>query len=88
MGILLEKLTSTGPDLPDAEIEFHAKRRAIVGPSDTGKSYVRGCLWYLLGGDKPPKPFPLARGYQELRLRFMSGEHEFEVRRSLLLIRH
>jgi hypothetical protein len=84
MGIILGKLTSTGPDLPDAEIEFHAKRRVIVGPSDTGKSYVRGCLWYLLGGDKPPKPFPLARGYQELRLRFTSGEREFEVRRSLL----
>jgi hypothetical protein len=84
MGIILKKLTSTGPGLPDAEIEFDAKRQVIVGPSDTGKSYVRGCLWYLLGGDKPPKPFPLARGYQELRLRFTSGEREFEVRRSLL----
>jgi hypothetical protein len=83
MGINLGKLTSTGPGLPDAEIEFHPKRRVIVGPSDTGKSYVRGCLWYLLGGDKPPKPFPLARGYQELKLRFTSGEREFEVRRSL-----
>lgn len=84
MGIVLGKLTSAGPDLPDAEIEFHAKRRVIVGPSDTGKSYVRGCLWYLLGGDKPPKAFPLALGYRELRLRFTSGEREFEVRRSLL----
>lgn len=84
MGIILGKLTATGPALPDAEIEFDAKRRVIVGPSDTGKSYIRGCLWYLLGGDKPPKTFPLARGYLDLRLRFTSGEREFEVRRSPL----
>lgn len=83
MGIVLEKLVSIGPDLPDAEVVFDPKRKLIRGASDTGKSYIRDCLWYLLGGDKIPKFFPLAEGYQELRLRFFSGEDEYEVRRSL-----
>jgi hypothetical protein len=83
MAIILRRLQSTGPDLPDAELAFHAKRFLIRGPSETGKSYIRDCLWYLLGGDKLPKSFPLAEGYQELRLRFTAHENEYEVRRAL-----
>jgi hypothetical protein len=83
VAIILKKLQSIGPDLPDSELEFHPKRYLIRGPSETGKSYIRDCLWYLLGGDKQPKSFPLSEGYQELRLRFVSGEEEYEIRRAL-----
>jgi len=84
MAIALRRLQSIGPDLTDAELLFHPKRFLIRGPSETGKSYIRDCLWYLLGGDKLPKSFPLADGYQELRLRFTSQEDEYEVRRGLI----
>lgn len=83
MAIALTQLHAIGPDLVDAELLFHSKRFLIRGPSETGKSYIRDCLWYLLGGDKLPKDFPLAEGYQELRLRFTSADDEYEVRRGL-----
>lgn len=83
MGIVLYKLRVTGPDLPGAEIDFDRKRQLILGPSDTGKSYIRECLWYMLGGDKPPKWFPLAQGYDELCLSFCSDDYEYEIRRGI-----
>lgn len=84
MAIVLTRLKSVGPDREDAELEFSEKRTLIRGPSDTGKSYIRDCLWFLLGGDKLPKTFPLAEGYQELQLRFESDGFEYEVRRALI----
>lgn len=84
MAIILKRLKSVGPDREDAVLIFDEKRSLIRGPSDTGKSYIRDCLWYLLGGDKHPKYFPLAEGYQELQLRFESGGFEYEVRRALI----
>lgn len=83
MGIVLFKLWATGPDLPDAEVNFDSKRQLILGPSDTGKSYIRECLWYMLGGDKPPKWFPLAQGYDELHLRFSSDGQDYEIFRGI-----
>jgi hypothetical protein len=84
MAIVLKRLKSVGPDREDAVVEFDSKRSLIRGPSDTGKSYIRDCLWFLLGGDKLPKKFPLAEGYQELQLRFESDSFEYEVRRTLI----
>lgn len=84
MAIVLKRLKSVGPDREDAVIDFGEKRTLIRGPSDTGKSYIRDCLWFLLGGDKLPKTFPLAEGYQELQLRFESDGFEYEVRRALI----
>lgn len=84
MAIVLKRLKSVGPDREDAVLNFDEKRSLIRGPSDTGKSYIRDCLWYLLGGDKLPKKFPLAEGYQELQLRFDSDGFEYEVRRALI----
>lgn len=84
MAIVLKRLKSVGPDREDAVLDFDEKRTLIRGPSDTGKSYIRDCLWFLLGGDKLPKTFPLAEGYQELQLRFESDGFEYEVRRALI----
>jgi hypothetical protein len=84
VAIILKRLKSVGPDREDAVLIFDEKRSLIRGPSDTGKSYIRDCLWYLLGGDKLPKYFPLAEGYQELQLQFESDGFEYEVRRALI----
>lgn len=84
MAIILKRLKSVGPDREDAVLNFGEKRTLIRGPSDTGKSYIRDCLWFLLGGDRLPKTFPLAEGYQELQLRFESDSFEYEVRRALI----
>lgn len=83
MAIILKRLAVTGPGLPTAEILFSPNRSLIRGPSDTGKSYLRDCLWYMLGGEKLPKAFPESEGYQSLSLTFESGYREFEVRRGI-----
>ncbi|MGA3945124.1 hypothetical protein ACI2TD_03775 [Ralstonia nicotianae] len=83
MGIVLTSLSVHGPDREVAEITFHQKRRLIRGPSETGKSYIYDCLWYMLGGDDLPGTFPLAQGYQEFRLRFTARGDEYEVCRGL-----
>lgn len=83
MGIVIRQLQAIGPDLQPADLVFHPKRFLIRGPSETGKSYIRDCLWYLFGGDKQPKVFPLAEGYQELLLHFTHGNDEYEIRRAL-----
>jgi hypothetical protein len=66
-----------------AEIEFAPQRCLIRGPSDTGKSYIRDCLWYLLGGDKTPKKVPEDDGYALLELEFSHGADTYMVRRAL-----
>lgn len=83
MAIVLKRLTATGPHQVDAEIVFHTTRCLIRGPSDTGKSYIRDCLWYLLGGDKVPKPLPEAEGYDSLLLEFSSGNDIYHVQRGI-----
>jgi hypothetical protein len=83
MAIVLTTLKAVGVEREDAEISFNAKRQVIRGPSETGKSYIRDCLWYMLGGEKPPKSIPLAAGYQELQLRLVAEDQEYEIRRGL-----
>lgn len=83
MGIVLTSLSVHGPDREVAEVLFHPRRQLIRGPSETGKSYIYDCLWYMLGGNDLPETFPLTQGYQEFRLRFKASEGEYEVRRGL-----
>ncbi len=54
----------------------------VRGPSDTGKSYIRDCLWYLLGGEKPTKKIPEAVGYDSLALTFDAAGETYELRRA------
>ncbi len=83
MAIVLNRLVATGPNQADAEIVFHTTKCLIRGPSDTGKSYIRDCLWYLLGGDKVPKQLPEAEGYDSLVLEFASGNDIYHVQRGI-----
>ncbi|MBH8579518.1 AAA family ATPase [Bisbaumannia pacifica] len=84
MGVVLERLISCGINVPDALIEFSSPSCLIRGPSDTGKSYIRDCLWYLLGGDKIPKEIPESKGYDTLLLQFSDivGQ-QYTIKRSL-----
>lgn len=84
MSIVLTSLSVHGPDRDIAEVTFHPKRRLIRGPSETGKSYIYDCLWYMLGGNDLPEQFPLTEGYQEFLLRFTTDGEEYEVRRGIV----
>lgn len=76
MGIRAIRLAVTGPNKPIADIDFSQHSNLILGPSDTGKSYVVGCLKYALGSDTKPKQIKLASGYDQVSFQFatLSGE--------------
>lgn len=83
MAITLKKLSARGPGVVPAEVSFNPIRTLIRGPSDTGKSHIYDCLWFLLGGTTALEQFPESSGYDSLELLFTAGEHEFVVRKGM-----
>lgn len=82
MTVKLVSLVATGHDKPEARVVFRDPAMLVRGASDTGKSYIRDCLWYLLGGDKLPKKIPEATGYDLLSLELAVGDDRYEVHRA------
>lgn len=83
MAITLKKLSVHGPGLIPAEVSFNQIRTLVRGPSDTGKSHIYDCLWFLLGGTTALEQFPESSGYDSLELLFNAGEHEYAVRKGI-----
>ena len=83
MGITLKKLSVHGPGLIPAEVTFDRIRTLIRGPSDTGKSHIYDCLWFLLGGTTALEQFPESSGYDSLELLFAAGKHDYAVRKAM-----
>ena len=83
MAIALKKLSVHGPGLAPAEVSFNQIRTLIRGPSDTGKSHIYDCLWFLLGGTTALEQFPESSGYDSLELLFTAEEHEYAIRKAM-----
>lgn len=83
MTITLKHLSVHGPDLLPAVVVFDGRRTLIRGPSDTGKSHIWKCIWFLLGGTATLEQFPESQGYDSLELAFLHGEHEYLVRKAM-----
>lgn len=83
MAITLTHLSVHGPGLLPAKVVFDGRRTLIRGPSDTGKSHIWKCIWFLLGGTGALEPFPESQGYDSLELAFLHGEHEYLVRKAM-----
>lgn len=82
MTVKLVSLVAKGPEKVAARVDFRDPAMLVRGASDTGKSYIRDCLWYLLGGDKLPKKIPEALGYEQLVLELDVDGKKYEVRRA------
>lgn len=83
MAITLKQLSVHGPGLAPAVVVFEGRRTLIRGPSETGKSHIWKCIWFLLGGTASLEQFPESQGYDSLELAFFHGEHEFLVRKAM-----
>jgi len=83
VAIQLKRLVSTGSGKRNAEIVFDQHKCLIRGPSDTGKSHIRECLAYLLGGEKAIKPFPENQGYETLTLEFTHEGSDYSITKGL-----
>jgi hypothetical protein len=64
-------------------VPFDGIRTLVRGPSDTGKSHIWDCIWFLLGGTTAPEQFPESSGYDSLELVFVQGAHEYVVRKAM-----
>ncbi len=83
MAITLKQLSVNGPGLSPAVVVFDSRRTLVRGPSDTGKSHIWKCIWFLLGGTGALEQFPESKGYDSLELAFLHGEHEYRVRKAM-----
>lgn len=84
MGIRAIRLAVMGPNKPIADIDFSQHSNLVLGPSDTGKSYIVGCLRYALGSKTLPKQIRQASGYDRLSFQFTTTTGEpYTVIRSL-----
>lgn len=67
-GFFVRELIVEGPNKPDAAVTFEAGLNVVVGPSNTGKTYIFQCLDFALGSGTPPKGIPEADGYETVRV--------------------
>ena len=83
-GFWISQICARGPKAADAILTFGRGLNVLSGGSDTGKSYILGCIRYMMGGEEPPDSIPPDKQYQHLflELNTYSGEI-FTLERSL-----
>lgn len=78
-GFWIAKIAAKGENKEDAFVEFRTGLNVVSGASDTGKSYLLGCMDYMLGGETPPKSVPEDAGYDTLFVELVSRTDESRV---------
>lgn len=84
-GFFIERISVTGPALPDADLEFRDGLNVVEGASDTGKSYLASLIDYSFGASKPPREIQAARGYERVHivLQERNTNRRHQIERSL-----
>ena len=77
----IQYIAASGDDVQFSKIEFAKGINIIHGPSNTGKSYVLGCLNFMFGGDIPFTKS--STGYDTITISFESvdGNHVWVERK-------
>lgn len=75
--MIIESVTVSGPDLPDASVYFEKGANVVQGGSDTGKSYIVQCIKFALGSSTPPKPISVSQGYTSVRVKFVNDNGSY-----------
>jgi hypothetical protein len=84
-GFIIKRVTLTGPSVEKAEVELAAGLNIIVGPSDTGKTFMVQCIDYAFGAGTVPKEIPEAEKYDliSVAIRGNADGREYILERSL-----
>lgn len=84
-GFVLARLTLTGPGVPPAEVRFGTGLNVVVGPSDTGKTFIAHCIDFVMGAGSTPKEIPEAVSYDSVELELVAndGNKTFVLERGL-----
>ncbi|WP_339136456.1 MAG: hypothetical protein WGN25_01060 [Candidatus Electrothrix sp. GW3-4] len=77
VGFLIKRLRIVGKGVESAEVPFTTGLNVIIGPSDTGKTYIFQCLDYMLGASKKPKGIPEAKKYTSCLLEIKSYQGDY-----------
>ena len=75
----ISRLRVIGDDIEDAEVSFGPHFNVISGASDTGKSYIRDCINYMLGAESVPKAVPESEGYSTILMEVETSEKKRHV---------
>lgn len=67
-GFQIRRLALVGADLAPATVEFTSGLNVIVGPSDTGKTFILQCIDYVLGAGSRPDELSEAEDYDKVVL--------------------
>ena len=67
-GFYISQLIIKGINAEDALVEFSPDVHAIIGPSNTGKTYIFQCLKFMLGSTKIPKKIKESNNYDSCYL--------------------
>jgi hypothetical protein len=83
-GFQLRRLRLLGAKLEPAELEFRPGLNAVVGPSNTGKTFAFKLIDFAFGAETLVKLPPIAQPYDEIVLELVSAANEwFTVRRNM-----
>lgn len=67
-GFVITRVALQGPTVPAAEVEFRRGLNAVIGPSDTGKTFIVQCIDFALGSGRQPKRIPEAAKYDRVEV--------------------
>ena len=82
--IIIDQLMFTGPERTPVSVQFKSGVNIIWGASNTGKSFVRKSIDYLLGGELPTLP-PEGKGMDNYLLWLtLPGDQKVSLRASAL----
>lgn len=81
--MIIKKVELLGDNKPTASLEFDKGLNVIVGPSNTGKSYVIQCLKYAFGSKKKPKSIKQSEGYTDVKVTFETNNRFTVITRNL-----
>lgn len=83
-GFYISKLQVSGLNIKPARLSFSRGFNIISGLSDTGKSYIFGCINFMLGGGDLPKEIPEGFGYTTVCLEIKTyNERTYTLERNL-----
>lgn len=81
--LVIRHVACVSPAKKPAVVQFRAGPNAIIGLSNTGKSYVLELIDFMLGADELSREIPEAGGYDTVLLGLQVGDETFTLRRSL-----
>ncbi len=80
--MIISKIEVKGEGKETASLEFEKGLNAIVGATNTGKSYLCECLQFIFGAEEVPKQINEAKGYTSVEVTFIdNNDSQFTLKR-------